>query len=289
VERFGPGGWVLLEISSLPKLPKILLATVFCLATAFPFSKAAPASKAVNFSRGRNGIVCLTIDDGFNKKSIQTALDVLRRKNVKCTFFIIGRVLKPYAKLWRQAVADGHEICYHSMRHGSQLRWSRAAILRDVEKWNATAHEVLGPEYIIPKFARLPGGAGQHSARIQAVYASIGYKLIYWSSDTYTGVIAKSRRDLNKRITNYIKKTTGKNSIILTHFNGYDVPALPDYIDWLTRNFTLGTVSEAFAQKTVPVPPKNGICKYGRQSPSMFFPPYGPCTSYPKPEIYAIP
>lgn len=209
------------------------------------------ASPQTNFRTGLNGIVCLTIDDGYSRKYVQMALDVLRKNHVHCTFFVIGRQLTALADLWRQAVRDGHEICYHSMRHTIMCSWSKERILADLKQWNKTAKSVLGAGYKIPKFARLPGGSGHHSARIQKIFSQLGYKLIYWSADTYTGVIRLSRRNLNARITNYVERTTKKNSVILTHFNCYDAPALSHYIGWLKKHFTLGTVSQAFAKKPV--------------------------------------
>lgn len=211
----------------------------------------ANAAKQVNFKNGRNGIVCLTIDDGYGSESVRQALNILRAKKVHCTFFVIGSRLKALPELWRQAVRDGHEICYHSMNHKTMSSWSNASIAGDVRQWNQTAKNVLGQGYQIPKFARLPGGGGHGSQRIQALFDSMGYKLIYWSADTYTGVIRNGTHNLNRRIADYIKSTTRVNSIILTHFNNYDVPAIPGYIDWLKSHFKLGRVSDAFM--TVPV------------------------------------
>lgn len=208
--------------------------------------------KQANYHTGQNGMVCLTIDDGYSREYIKKALTVLRAKKVKCTFFVIGSRLKAMPDLWRQAVNDGHEICYHSMNHRLLSGWGTAAIINDVKQWNRTAKSVLGASYQIPKFARLPGGSGQHDTRIQKIFTSIGYRLIYWSADTYTGVIRTGYRNLNSRITRYIKSTTRKNSIILTHFNSYDINALPCYIDWLKGHFKLGKISEAFA---APAPP----------------------------------
>lgn len=213
----------------------------------------AHAARQVNFRKGLNGFVCLTIDDGYGSQSIRQALDILRAKQVKCTFFVIGSRLSATPDLWRQAIRDGHEICYHSMGHKTVSSWSKSAILQDVRKWNQTAKSVLGQDYVIPKFARLPGGSGHSSERIQGIFDSIGYKLIYWSADTYTGVIRHGTHNLNQRITSYIKQTTVENSIILTHFNNYDVPAIPGYIDWLKSHFRLGKVSDAF--RTGPIRP----------------------------------
>jgi peptidoglycan-N-acetylmuramic acid deacetylase len=233
---------------------------VLCVLLLAMFLAANPAGKAdaatpVLYRTSPQKIVCLTIDDGYGRQNVKKALDILRAKNVKCTLFVIGSRLTAMPDLWRQAVQDGHEICYHSMAHKNMSSWKKAAILADVARWNQTAQKVLGPGYVIPKFARLPGGSGHKSQRIQGIFASLGYKLIGWSMDTYTGVARISTANLKVRITRYIKTKTKANSIILTHFNGYDVPAFSAYVGWLKGRCRLGTVSEAFAPpEATPIP-----------------------------------
>lgn len=191
------------------------------------------------------GIVCLTFDDGYGKKSITKIINTLHEKGVKCTFFVIGTQLKAYPDLWRKAVAWGNEIAYHSMRHAHMARKTSSYLLKDIAKWNKTAKQVLGDDYQIPMILRLPGGSGHNSKRVMKLCAKAGYKVIGWNVDTMTGVTAKSKRNTNKRIRKYVLKTTRKNSIVLIHFDKYNANALPYYIDELKAKFTLGTVSQA--------------------------------------------
>lgn len=228
------------------KTAAFLLVALLC--SLFPIGARAAALAPVR--RAPNPFVCLTIDDGYNGKMLARELDLLREKGVRCTFFIIGSQLKRHAELWRQAVADGHEICYHTMTHRSVASMSNRAILKDVERWNAAARSVLGEDYAIPRFARLPGGAGSRNQRILRLFDSIGYRVVYWSSDTLTGAVRR-----NKPIHKYIRATTKPGTIILTHVNGYDVPAMSKYIDWLKDNFTLGRLSDAFAPPVAEPPP----------------------------------
>lgn len=192
-----------------------------------------------------SGMVCLTFDDGYGEASIITILDCLRENDVHCTFFVIGVCLKRYPDLWRQAVADGHEIAYHTMTHYSLNKKSNAKIVKDINLWSETARDILGADYEIPKIARAPGGSA--NARVRRLFYRLGYKLIYWSSDTLTGVYRHSRRSCGKRIAAYIIKKTAVGSISLQHFNKYDASSVSLYIAELKEKFTLGTVSEALA------------------------------------------
>jgi peptidoglycan-N-acetylmuramic acid deacetylase len=182
--------------------------------------------------------VCLTIDDGWSAKIINDMLNVLRKYDVKCTFFVIGSRLNAIPEVWRKAVQDGHEICYHTMNHQNVLRMSNKEILADIKKWENAAHKALGKDYVIPKLARLPGGSGSSNQRILKVYASAGYRVVYWSMDTLS---------YKSNIVSYIKKHTKGGAVILTHFNSYDHSALPKYISWLSQKFNLCKLSEALA------------------------------------------
>jgi peptidoglycan-N-acetylmuramic acid deacetylase len=204
----------------------------------------APAPAQVK-SLPESGIVCLTFDDGYSEAAIFTILDCLRENGVRCTFFVIGACLKLYGGLWRQAVEDGHEIAYHTMRHRNLNRCSNAQIVRDINQWNETARSVLGTGYRIPKIARAPGGSA--NARVRRLFNCLKYTLIYWSSDTFTGVYRRSKSGAGTRTASYILRHTQAGSISLQHFNRYDAASVSRYIGELKARFRLGTVSEALA------------------------------------------
>jgi peptidoglycan/xylan/chitin deacetylase (PgdA/CDA1 family) len=214
---------------------------------------AAPGKDRLSTREGVNGVVCLTFDDGFTDRArLVKTLGILRANHVKCTFFIIGNMLLRNTDLWRQAIKDGHEICYHTMTHKMAVLKNAASILQDIAQWNKTAKLTLGQNYTAPKFARLPGGFGQNDERIAGVYQKAGYQIIGWNVDTLTGAIAKKKpgetvTQLRRQIVRYVKNRTNKNSIILLHFDGGDINALPAYIGWLKGKYKLGTVSEALA------------------------------------------
>lgn len=193
-----------------------------------------------------NNTVCLTFDDGYNKRDITNILNTLKKNDIKCTFFIIGKQLKAYPKLWQQALSDGHEICYHTVNHTNMINMTDNQIKADINSWNSIAHKVLGKDYQIPKLIRCPGGNADN--RVLTYLQSLGYTVIYWSQDTYSSVIKNYPNDPIKNviplIINQITKTTKSKSIILFHFNPYDDGALPQIIDNLIlKNFDFNKVS----------------------------------------------
>lgn len=192
-----------------------------------------------------SGMMCLTFDDGYSRSSIETILGCLREHDVHCTFFIIGTCLKLYPELWRQAVEDGHEIAYHTMNHRPLTRRSNAQIVADLNEWNQTAMTVLGIGYRIPKIARAPGGTTD--ARVRRLFSALGYSLIYWSCDTFTGVYRRNHSNAGARVAGYILKHAASGAISLQHFNAYDAASVSRYIGEIKECYQLGTVSEALA------------------------------------------
>jgi peptidoglycan-N-acetylglucosamine deacetylase len=225
----------------------VVMSVIFVVAPICIADASSTKLKCVKTAPG--GYVCLTIDDGYGRDKIKADLDILRANNVHCTFFVIGTQLTKYPDLWQQAIRDGNEICYHTMKHQSLSSWSNKKIIADLRAWIKIAKKVLGANYAIPHFVRLPGGSGSSNQRILKLFQSYGYHVVYWSSDTLTGAVNR-----HKAIDKYIKSSTKSGSIILTHFNCYDAPALPKYIGWLKAHFKLATLTQAFAPPQAPTP-----------------------------------
>jgi peptidoglycan/xylan/chitin deacetylase (PgdA/CDA1 family) len=50
--------------------------------------------------------IALTFDDGHNKEAIKNILKLLKERDVKVTFFLIGKCIKLHKQLWEQAILD---------------------------------------------------------------------------------------------------------------------------------------------------------------------------------------
>jgi peptidoglycan/xylan/chitin deacetylase (PgdA/CDA1 family) len=182
-------------------------------------------TEALNLLPGN--YVALTFDDGYSR--IKMILDALRKEGIKCTFFVIGSRLGPARDLWRQAVADGHEICYHSMYHDSFSGKTEEWIRNDITEWEATAKDVLGENYVIPKIARLPGGTGHKSERILKIFNDLDYVVVGWTADS--GVVKEKKPHY---IANYVLRHMAEaGCIMLQHFNSYDGPSVREYAEKL--------------------------------------------------------
>ena len=77
----------------------------------------------------------LTFDDGPDPAYTPAILDILREKNVKATFFIIGANAEAHPALLQRILAEGHEIGNHTFTHPNLAETSPEA---DKLEYNAT-------------------------------------------------------------------------------------------------------------------------------------------------------
>ena len=61
--------------------------------------------------------IAITFDDGPDQQWTPKMLDVLKEKNVKATFFVIGVEAEKYPNLTRRIYDEGHEIGNHTFTH----------------------------------------------------------------------------------------------------------------------------------------------------------------------------
>ena len=62
-------------------------------------------------------IVYLTFDDGPTPKITEDILDVLQAKNVKATFFVVGKEIKGRENILKRIYEEGHGIGLHTYSH----------------------------------------------------------------------------------------------------------------------------------------------------------------------------
>src|SRR5580693_4028303 len=65
------------------------------------------------------GCVALTFDDGPDPVDTPKLLDLLREKDVKATFFVIGKRADQYPEIVRRTWAEGHLVANHTWSHDS--------------------------------------------------------------------------------------------------------------------------------------------------------------------------
>lgn len=76
--------------------------------------------KNVHFIGSSNGFgnrISITFDDGPTPGVTEVVLDELKKRNIRSTFFMIGKRVAAAPELAQRVLAEGHEICNHTYNH----------------------------------------------------------------------------------------------------------------------------------------------------------------------------
>ncbi len=100
--------------------------------------------------------ISITFDDGVNPDITPKVLDVLRKHNVKATFFVIGENVRANGDILKMVVDEGHLIGNHSYSHKWNLPFrSSSYILNEIRMCNDCVEPIYGEKI---RFFRPPFG-----------------------------------------------------------------------------------------------------------------------------------
>jgi peptidoglycan-N-acetylglucosamine deacetylase len=110
---------------------------------------------------GDAGHVALTFDDGPDPRSTPDFLDLLARRDVRATFFLLGSMTAAAPGLAAEVAAAGHEIAVHGWEHRYLTARGPRDTFRDLARARDTTATATGqvPVYYRPPYGVLSGGA----------------------------------------------------------------------------------------------------------------------------------
>lgn len=181
--------------------------------------------------------LAMTFDDGPHPSLTPKLLDLLKARNIKCTFFVLGSNAKAYPAIIRRMVAEGHEIANHSYSHPILTKLSNEQARKEMKETDDALFTVAG---VRPHLMRPPYGA--INARIKdLVFTEFGYPTILWSVNpkdwSCPGVGAVTSRLVNG---------AHPGAIMLSHdIHSSTIAAMPGMFDQLlTKGYQFVTVSQ---------------------------------------------
>lgn len=117
------------------------------------------AKKVVNVYFEKSKKVYLTFDDGPSARTPEV-LDILKKYNVKATFFVLGSNVVTKPELVKRAYDEGHFIAVHGYTHKySQVYSSAQATLDEYNKTLEEIRKAIGVPNYNPHLFRFPGGS----------------------------------------------------------------------------------------------------------------------------------
>lgn len=198
-------------------------------------------------------IAYLTFDDGVSSNTLPI-LEVLKKYNVKATFFVNGH---PESRnLYKQISDDGHTLANHTYSHDyNNIYASPDNFKKDVKKLDVFLTEITGkkPSHIL----RYPGGSNNtvsHSYGGTEIMNSVikkmnkdGYKYFDWNVDSSdASAFCQHKHKIIESVLTQSSRT--KHPIILMHDlnpKTTTVEALPQIIEGLkNQGFIFDVLSE---------------------------------------------
>ena len=165
--------------------------------------------------------VYLTFDDGPIPEATPYILEILRKYQVRATFFMVGDNVRKHPDLYKAIVADGHQVGNHSHNHISGLRLTFHEYSYNVEHANAYIHSHL---------FRPPHG---WMRIIQYYLIMRRYKVVMWDLVTRDYSKWTTAEDVFANVRRYARN----GSIITFHDSVKSIEklkiALPKSIEWL--------------------------------------------------------
>jgi peptidoglycan/xylan/chitin deacetylase (PgdA/CDA1 family) len=153
-------------------------------------------------------IVALTFDDGPDPENTPALLELLAERNIRATFFCIGRRVAGQTALVQRMAAEGHEVENHTFQHSPVTNLFSVARLR--EELTLAQAEIQRATGRAPGFFRPP--AGLTNPRVFRVTGELGLKIA-----GYTARGLDRRADTPEKIAGRLLAKLQPGVIFLLH------------------------------------------------------------------------
>lgn len=122
-------------------------------------------------------VIYITFDSGYEAGYTEKILDVLKKHDVKASFFITGHYLNTASDLVKRMIEEGHIVGNHTVNHKCLPEISDEEIEKEIKNLDTVLFDKFGYEM---KFFRPP--KGEFSERVIKKISDLGYKTVMWSS-----------------------------------------------------------------------------------------------------------
>lgn len=198
---------------------------------------------------GKNSkIVYLTFDDGPSKKITPEVLDILKKYNIKASFFVLGSSAEKNPKLLKRIREDGHAIYNHSYSHNYREIYSRPKnFISEIKRTDEIIDSIIGKNSF-KKIIRFPGGSfGENRAEFRKAAADEGYVYIDWNAENGDGL--KNNIPVKNLIKEVKKTAEGKGELVIlmhdSNTKATTAKALPETIEYLiSKGYRFSTLED---------------------------------------------
>lgn len=162
----------------------------------------------------------LTFDDGPSEENTRAILDILKERNIKATFFVVGENVEKHPEVARRIVEEGHTMGIHCYSHDyKKIYQSAESYLADFQEAYDTVYETTGVKVTLFRF---PGGS--INSYNQNVYEEIigkmtedGFIYFDWNGSLEDAV---KNSTPEKIVRNAVNSTLGRKKVVML---GHDI------------------------------------------------------------------
>lgn len=185
-------------------------------------------------------VLAMTFDDGPHPTLTPKLLDLLKARNIKATFYVVGRNAEQYPEIMRRIVEEGHEVANHTWNHPALTKCSAGKIASEVGRTSDVITRTTGKA---PTNMRPPYGA-INAAITKRLNEEFGLTVVMWSVDPLDW-----KRPGPSVVAKRIIDGAHPGAIILSHdIHPGTIEAMPRALDELkARGYEFVTVSELLA------------------------------------------
>lgn len=193
-----------------------------------------------NIYDSKEKVAFLTFDDGPSSNITPQILDVLKKEDVKATFFVLGAMVKANPEVLKREKEEGHYIANHSYSHVyPKVYANENKPLEEYNKTNKIIQDALGDNEYQSNIFRFPGGSvggyyDKLKKKAKKKLKENGISSLDWNCLTNDSDGANTKQAIMKNLKNTSK---GKKSLVILM---HDAPnkdltaeTLPDVIKYL--------------------------------------------------------
>lgn len=195
-------------------------------------------TKAQPIYQGDNSAqkMALTFNVDWGEEHLPIIMDILKKYEVKSTFFITGRFAVKFPELVKQIAEQGHELGNHGYSHPHPDRISKRENQDEIKKTEEAILKASGQQTVLfaPPY-------GEHQPHVVEAAENVGYKTIMWTIDTIDWDKSKSPEQIYQKVI----KSAQNGAIVLMHPTDRTALALETMLKTLQeQGYELTTVSD---------------------------------------------
>lgn len=201
------------------------------------------ARNTYNSVRVNGPYIAMTFDDGPHPSNTPRLLNILKERNIKATFYVVGQLAREYPQIIRRILAEGHEIGNHTYTHPILTKISDDRIRKELGDTHKALVDIAGYH---PRTMRPPGG-GTNARLKQWFHDEYGYSTIMWSVDPMDW-----KRPGVSVVTSRLVNGAHPGAILLAHdLHKPTIDAMPGTLDGLlAKGYRFVTVSQLINMET---------------------------------------